>query len=210
MPAAATDLEIPSLLIALPQVLDPFFRKSVVLLIHHSEEGSLGLIVNRPTGIPVRDILEGMEIAWGGEAAAMTHFGGPVQPQLGTVLFGTLAEGTNGPSGNGGGTGEDGPSAASEIASGISLTQHVGDLGRLAASPPERFRLFLGYAGWGEGQLLEEILRNDWLTAPVAAELVFGADPEEAWNGALRSVGVDPATLPSWTVQAGDDGGDAN
>jgi len=210
MPAAATDLEIPSLLIALPQVLDPFFRKSLVLLIHHSEEGSLGLIVNRPTGIPVRDILEGMEIGWGGEAAAMTYFGGPVQPQLGTVLFSTVAEGTNGPAGNGGGAGEDGPTAASEIAAGISLTQHIGDLGRLAASPPERFRLLLGYAGWGEGQLLEEILRNDWLTAPVAAELVFAADPEEAWSGALRSVGVDPTTLPSWTVQAGGDGGDAN
>jgi len=208
MPAAATDLDVPSLLVALPQVQDPFFRKSVVLLIHHSEEGSLGLIVNRPTGISVRDILEGMEIEWAGEAAAMTHFGGPVQPQLGTVLFSTLAEGVDGPSGNGGGSGDGGPTAASEIASGISLTQHIGDLGRLAARPPERFRLLLGYAGWGEGQLVEEIVRNDWLTAPVAAEIVFAPDPEEAWAGAVRSVGVDPATLPSWTAAGGDD--DAN
>lgn len=208
MPAAAPDLQVPSLLIALPQVLDPFFRKSVVLLIHHSEEGSLGLIVNRPTGIPVRDILEGMEIEWGGAAAEMTHFGGPVQPQLGTVLFSPA--GLEARKGNGDGVGEDRPTAASDIAAGISLTQHIGDLGRLAASPPERFRLFLGYAGWGEGQLLEEILRNDWLTAPVTSDLVFSPDPEGAWDGALRSVGVDPGTLPSWTLQAGTDDGDAN
>jgi hypothetical protein len=69
-------------------------------------------------------------------------------------------------------------------------------------------RLFLGYAGWGEGQLLEEILRNDWLVAPVAADLVFAASPEQAWAEALRSLGVDPETLPSWTPTGGGD--DAN
>jgi len=207
--AAATDLETPVLLIAMPQVLDPFFFKSLVLLIHHTEEGSVGLIVNRPTGIQVHEILAGMEISWRGADGVVTWFGGPVQPQIGTVLFDpdAVAGGTgNGKSsGNGGGAGLE---AGTPVARGLALTQHVADLSFLAAGPPDRFRLFLGYAGWGAGQLMEEILRNDWLTAPVTADLVFADEGEAAWTGALASVGVDPASLPSWTDSGDDD--DAN
>ena len=61
----------------------------------------------------------------------------------------------------------------------------------------------LGYAGWGEEQLVQEILRNDWITAPVSAELIFSKEPSEVWPATLRSVGVDPATLPSWTDSNG-------
>lgn len=207
----SADLATPVLLIAMPQVQDPFFHKSVVLLLHHSEEGSVGLIVNRPTELAVREILAGMELEWHGEEGAPTWFGGPVQPQIGTVLFSSVGdpaagseETADGPSTGSG----HGIEAALVLTGGISVTQHVGDLGRLAGAPPERFRLLLGYAGWGEGQLLEEILRNDWLTAPVDADLVFAASPEEAWTGALRSVGVNPASLPSWTAAGGD--GNAN
>jgi putative transcriptional regulator len=201
-PNASSQLETPVLLIAMPQVQDSFFRKSVVLLIHHEEEGSVGLIVNRPTGIPTREILSNMEIPWQGGEAAMTHFGGPVQPQIGTVLFAPPETG-----GNGFATAPlPDLEAATPIAPGISLTQHIGDLGKLAAQPPERFRLLLGYAGWGEGQLIEEILRNDWLTAPVSVDLVFADDPEDAWTGALASVGVDASTLPSWTAGSGPEG----
>ncbi|HMB55325.1 MAG TPA: YqgE/AlgH family protein [Thermoanaerobaculia bacterium] len=203
-PTASSQLETPTLLIAMPQVQDSFFRKSVVLLIHHEDEGSVGLIVNRPTGIPTREILEGMEIPWQGGEAVMTHFGGPVQPQIGTVLFAAPEVGGNG---NGfAATPLPDLEAATPIAPGISLTQHIGDLGQLAAEPPERFRLLLGYAGWGEGQLIEEILRNDWLTAPVSVDLVFADDAEDAWTAALASVGVDAATLPSWTAGSGPEG----
>lgn len=201
-PHASSQLETPTLLIAMPQVVDRFFHKSVILLIHHEEEGSVGLIVNRPTGIPTREILAGMEIPWQGNESVMTHFGGPVQPQIGTVLFAPDVGGN----GNGFAAGEPELEAATPIAPGIALTQHIGDLGKLAAHPPARFRLLLGYAGWGEGQLIEEILRNDWLTAPVAIGLVFADDPEEAWTGALASVGVDAATLPSWTAGGGPEG----
>lgn len=209
MAADHPDLDAPVLLVALPQVVDPFFNKSLVLLIHHDDEGSLGLIVNRPTGISVGEILEGMEIPWSGESGALTHFGGPVQPQLGTVLF-APPEGGNGvlAGSNLGDGGPGGLQAASRVAPGVALTQHIADLGHLAAAPPPRFRLFLGYAGWGEGQLIEEILRNDWLVAPVDPDLVFSVSPEAAWAAALRSLGVDPETLPSWTFAGSDD--DAN
>jgi putative transcriptional regulator len=186
--APESDLIAPVLLVAMPQVHDPFFRRSVILLVQHEEEGSFGFIVNRTTGIRIDEILKGMEVAWQGLDEAVAHFGGPVQPQLGTVLFRPGAVETE---------------AATEVLPGICLTQHIGDLVRLAETPPDHFRLLLGYAGWGAGQLIEEILRNDWLTAPVASGLVFAVDPEQVWEDTLRSVGVDPAALPSWTPDQG-------
>ena len=188
MLSTASDLSSPVLLVAMPQVLDPFVHRSVVLLVRHEEEGSIGFIVNRPTDIRVREILKGMELEWQGRDEAVAHFGGPVQPQLGTVLFGTETA--------------DGPietEGMAEVLPGLGITQHVGDLSQLAAEPPDRFRLLLGYAGWGAGQLVEEILRNDWLTAPPSLDLIFAPDPSELWAAALRSVGVEPAALPSWT-----------
>jgi putative transcriptional regulator len=191
MSVSGSDLMTPVLLMAMPQVLDPFFHRSVVLLLHHEDEGSFGFIVNRPTGIKVAEILKGMDVGWEGGDEAVAYFGGPVQPQLGTVLFSPVLE-ENDP--------ED---TATEIAPGLALTQHIGDLSRLAEAPPDQFRLLLGYAGWGEGQLMEEILRNDWLTAPVSSDLIFAPDPERVWDAALRSVGIDPAALPSWIPGGG-------
>ncbi len=189
------ELETPVLLLAMPQVLDPFFHRSVVLLIQHSDEGSLGFIVNRPTEIPLTEILTGMEIAWQGDSSATAFFGGPVQSQLGTVMFGPGEVEL-----------EAAQDSTAEVVPGIRISQHLGDLGRLASRPPESFRLFLGYAGWGAGQLIEEIVRNDWLMAPARRELLFCDQPESAWETALASVGVDPATLPSWTAGGADNG----
>jgi len=186
MSAAGSDLNTPVLLMAMPQVLDPSFHRSVVLLLHHEDEGSFGFIVNRPTEIKVSEILKGMDIGWRGHEEAVAYLGGPVQQNLGTVLFAPLQ------------VGGDAEDTASEIVPGVALTQHIGDLSRLAEAPPDRFRLFLGYAGWGEGQLMEEILRNDWLTAPVSGDLIFAPDSEQVWDATLRSVGIDPAALPSW------------
>lgn len=197
------DLRTPVLLIAMPQIQDPFFHKSVVLLIQHGDEGSAGLIVNRPTGLQVSEVLSGMEMRWGGDETAVTWFGGPVAPQTGTVLYAP-----DDGSGDAAPAGDDGDGGTGTVVAGLALTQNVTVLNRLAPAPPARFRLLLGYAGWGEGQLMEEFLRNDWLTAPVDPDLVFAPRPEDAWTGALASVGVDPSHLPSWT--AANDEGSAN
>ncbi|MEO8502728.1 MAG: YqgE/AlgH family protein [Acidobacteriota bacterium] len=180
---SAADLKPPVLLLAMPQVVDPMFHKSVVLLLAHEDEGSFGFIVNRQTEVMVADVLKGLEIPWHGEASKRTFLGGPVQPQLGTVLFGGEASGT-------------------QVVPGISITQQLSDLTVLAGDPPPAFKLCLGYAGWGAGQLVSEILRNDWLTAPASPTLVFADAPERAWDAALHSVGIDPSTLPAWTSAA--------
>lgn len=180
----------------MPQVMDPFFHRSVILLMHQDdEEGSFGLIVNRRTAMKVSEILSGLEIPWNGSEGEAAFFGGPVQPQLGSVLFAP----------DEGGERSERLAAVTEVAPGLGVTHHVGDLRVLAEAPPEHLRLFLGYAGWGEGQLVEEILRDDWLLAPVAEDLLFAPDPEGVWERAVRSVGVDPATLPSWSAGGGGD-----
>jgi putative transcriptional regulator len=180
------------LLLAMPQVVDPFFRRSVVLLLAHEEGGSFGFIVNRETELKVADILRDLELAWEGPPETLARFGGPVQPQVGSVLFAADEELPDLPS-------------ASEVSPGIRVTQNLTELGRLAVRPPTRFCLLLGYAGWGPGQLVAEILRNDWLTAPVDPALVFAEAATDAWERGLRSVGVDPESLPAWT-EGGSDG----
>lgn len=193
---AGSDLRVPVLLLAMPQVLDPFFRRSVVLLLAHEEsEGSFGFVVNRATELKVADILRDLELEWAGDPAALAGFGGPVAPQVGSVLLQAGAD-------------EPLPEleGASEVAPGILLTQHLTELAAIARRPPARFRLLLGHAGWGAGQLVGEILRNDWLIAPVDPALVFGGDPDAVWEAGLRSVGADPAALPAWTApEAGDE-----
>jgi putative transcriptional regulator len=185
---APFQLEAPLLLVAMPQVLDPFFHRSVVLLVHHDAEGSLGFIINRTTAISVREILEGMDISWQGDRQTLAGFGGPVQPQVGTVLFAARKVQPH----------------SAQICPGVRLTQHMTDLCTLAADPPRDFRLLLGYAGWGAGQLEDELLRHDWITARAAPALVFTSDPEEIWERTLRSVGIDPAALPSWSPPVDD------
>lgn len=196
MTPPAESLEVPALLAATPQVQDPFFNHSVVLLLGHTEEGSFGFNVNRPTTVSVREILEGMEIPWGGDRDSLAYFGGPVQPQLGTVLY----EPGDDESSNG--------ETTVEVDSRLWMTQHIDDLTALARTPPESFRLYLGYAGWGAGQLVDEILRNDWIIGPVERRLVFAPDPEPVWELALEAAGVDPQALPTWTPPA--TGGAAN
>src|SRR5215203_5454482 len=95
MSVSGSDLITPVLLMAMPQVLDPFFHRSVVLLLHHEDEGSFGFILNRPTGIKVSEILKGMDVGWEGREGVVAYFGGPVQPQLGTVLFSPVLDETS-------------------------------------------------------------------------------------------------------------------
>ena len=200
----SSDLKTPLLLLAMPQVQDPFFQKSVVLLVHHeSEEGSLGFIVNRPLQLTIAEILEDLEIRWQGDPGARAFFGGPVSSEMGTLVYRENDEIEVTSSGEGeavAGDEDEGEERGSTVhAAGMAFSQSVSDLDLVADLQPEDYRLYFGYAGWGEGQLEEEILRNDWLIAPAREDLIFCADPDETWRHAVESVGVDPDHLPAWT-----------
>jgi putative transcriptional regulator len=187
-------LDTPLFLVAMPQVADPFFYRSVVLLLEHSEEGSFGLVVNRMTELPLSAILEELGLERQSQDDTFAFFGGPVHPSVGTALFRN-------------GTAEADPGQTLDVGDGVRLSQDIRVLRRIAETPTLRFRLVLGSAGWVSGQLESELRRNDWLIAPFDANLLFTTANQEMWERALEMIGVRPESLPAWT---GGDVGDAN
>ncbi len=166
----------------MPQLLDPNFKRSVVLLVHHDEEGTFGLVVNRDTDLPVSQLCETLEIAWRGLDDELLSWGGPVQPNTGWVLFDDAGEDV-----------ED----ASAVVPGLQVAGTLEALRSVAEAPPEHVRLLVGYAGWGPGQLEGELAQGAWLLAPAEARVVFDVDHEGMWEHVVRSLGIDPSTLVS-------------
>jgi putative transcriptional regulator len=171
----------PSLLVAMPQLLDPNFRRSVVLLIHHDADGTFGVVLNRTTEIRAAQLCESIEVDWNGDPDAEILWGGPVQPQTGWVLFDECQ----------GEPDED----VREVVPGVGFAGSLAVLRRMASEPPSRLRILLGYAGWGPGQLESELAQGAWLVAPADASVVFETDLDLMWAQVVRSLGIEPATL---------------
>jgi putative transcriptional regulator len=172
----------PALLVAMPQLLDPNFRRAVVLLVHHDAEGTFGVVLNRPTDITAERLCDSIDMEWSGDPTSEIHWGGPVQPQTGWVLFDEA--------------GESGwPEDVKRIAEGVSFAGSLEVLRRMVSNPPGQMLVLLGYAGWGPGQLETELAEGAWLLAPVDRSVVFDTDPEEMWVHVVRSLGIEPATL---------------
>ncbi|MCA9511771.1 MAG: YqgE/AlgH family protein [Myxococcota bacterium] len=172
-----------ALLVAMPQLQDPNFRRAVVQLIDHGDQGSFGLVLNREVDLTASDLCESLELDWQGEADVRVRWGGPVQGNTGWVLFGD----------------DVGLDVSSQVAQrvipGISFAGSLAVLEEVAQRPPDDVCLFLGYAGWGPGQLESEIAAGAWLLAPASADVVFAVEPEAMWSHVVRSLGIDPATL---------------
>lgn len=169
-----------SLLVAMPQLADPNFHRTVVQLVHHDEEGAFGLVINRRAGVAAGDLCDHLEIPWRGDRGAEVGAGGPVQPETGWVLFGDVA----------------GPVPDSHrVTEGVHFAGSLDGLRALGEAPPEQVRLFLGYAGWGGRQLEMELAQGAWLVVPSSAEVVFDGREEEVWGRVLHELGIDPASL---------------
>ncbi|WP_099825236.1 YqgE/AlgH family protein [Oceaniglobus indicus] len=174
---------IGKLLIAMPGMGDPRFERSVIYLCEHDATSSMGLIVNKPVSeLDFTTLLEQLQIEGGPRAADIgVYFGGPVEKARGFVLHSDdydSAEGTI------------------RINADFALTATTDILGALAqGTGPTRSLFALGYAGWGPGQLMDEIMGNGWLICAADPEIVFAPDAEGKWAAALGSMGVDPRTL---------------
>jgi putative transcriptional regulator len=170
-------------LVAMPGLEDPRFDRSVILVCAHSDEGAMGIIVNKPVEeLSFAGLLEHLNIprAPKGRDIAV-HFGGPVERGRGFVLHSRDYRGG---------------AATMKIEGGFGMTATLDVLEALARGEgPHRALLALGYSGWGPGQLEGEIARNDWLTAEADAALVFATDDGAKWQGALRSLGINPLSL---------------
>lgn len=175
----------PALLVAMPQLLDRNFHRSVVLLVEHNEERAVGFVVNKPTETRAAEAVV-LDPPANGDSGLCLWTGGPVEPHRGFLLLGRDP-----------GTDAD---ESEEVTTGFHLTASLDVLRRLIESSPasladERCRLLLGYAGWGPGQLDHELAQSAWLLAPISTELVFETHPDAMWERAIRSLGIDPLAL---------------
>lgn len=171
------------ILIAMPGMADPRFDRSVILICAHSDEGAMGLIINKPMeDLSFSTLLEqlGIPRALHGRDIRV-QFGGPVERGRGFVLHSPDWEASG---------------STLSVPGGYGMTATLDILQALAqGGGPDKALLALGYSGWGPGQLESEIARNDWLTCEASAGLVFAADDGGKWSAALRGMGIDPLTL---------------
>lgn len=173
----------PSLLVAMPDLADPNFRRAVVLLVHHDGDGTVGLVLNRPADVRAADLCETLEVDWRGDAERNVHWGGPVQPNTGWVVTGDDAL--------------DGVTGVTPVGEGIHFAGSLEALRTVAQGPPERLRIFLGYSGWGPGQLEGELAQGAWVVAPLSPAAVFDVPADDLWVHVWRLLGIDPATVVS-------------
>lgn len=165
----------------MPQLRDPNFRRSVVLVVHHDDEGTFGVVLNRATDISAVGLCASLDLDWCGEPEKSIGWGGPVQPQTGWLVFDTLP----------GYVSQD----VKQVDEGICFAGSLEVLRRVAGQPPDKLRMLLGYAGWGPGQIEMELAEGAWLVAPVSDEVVFEVDASVMWDHVLRTLGIEPATL---------------
>jgi putative transcriptional regulator len=156
-----------SLLIAGPQLLDPNFRRTVVLVADYGDEGAMGVILNRPSGMTVADAAPDLEPLVGADAPIFA--GGPVQPTSGVVLA-EVAE------------------ADEPVFGDVVLVPGLGELADVIDGAGS-VRVFAGYTGWGPGQLDDELARDDWIVEPAQPSDVFSEDPETLWVSVLERKG---------------------
>jgi putative transcriptional regulator len=172
----------PALLLSMPQLVDPNFSRTVVLLCKHSEDGAFGLVVNRPLMTTGRVVVN-LDPPVSTELELQVWVGGPVEPQRSWMLVGADVV-------------EESDVAAMPVADGLCLSTSPDLLRRLLQpDPPSRARLVVGYSGWAAGQLEAELEASAWLMSEVNGELIFNTPPEEMWEAAIRRLGADPASL---------------
>lgn len=170
---------------AAPSLACPFFNHTVVLLVDHREDGSLGFVVNRPSDLQLADILDqiGIDLAPHVQLDASVMLGGPVAPDTGWVLFDPSE-------------GELPDDGILQVHDQLAVSANPEMLERIARGEgPNDHVMVLGYAGWGPGQLDDEIREGSWIVVDLDPALVFGQPTDHRWSAALAKLGIDPARV---------------
>ena len=169
----------PSLLLSMPQMQDPNFARTVVLLCDFRPEGAFGLVINRPTEMAATEMVRLEPPVTRGNGLRL-FLGGPVQPERGWILL------------------PEPPEDADHrvIQPGLYLSSSPEVLRRvLETTPAPRARIVAGYAGWAPGQLDGELAQSAWLIGDVQLDLIFDVEPAVMWETAIRRLGADPSAL---------------
>ncbi|MCP1675135.1 putative transcriptional regulator [Natronocella acetinitrilica] len=171
-------------LIAMPSLEDPNFQRTVTYICEHNDNGALGIVINRPSEVTLGELLQHMDLnpIESGTAALPVYLGGPVQRERGFVLHSARL------------SWESSLQVSDDIA--ISTSRDI--LAAIAAGEgPEHYLVALGYAGWGGGQLEEEMAQNAWLSGPADPAIIFQRSNDERWQAAASLLGVDLRLLSS-------------
>ncbi len=166
------------MLIAMPGMADPNFVRSVTLLCQHTEEGAIGITINRKSGFSLGEIFSQLNISCENDeiCKAQVLEGGPVNTDRGFVLHSP----------------KEGFESSLEISSGIMVTTSCDVLAAIAKREgPDHYVVALGYAGWGDGQLEAEMRENAWLSVPVDRAIVFDLPLQDRWEQAVSTLGID-------------------
>ena len=168
---------------------DPRFERAVIAMCVHDEHGAVGIgIGHKRAGLGFRGLLKQLEIEPGTTAEQAVHHGGPVEPGRGFILHSTDWGG------------QDTIHVAGAAGPMFAMTGTIDVLKAIAAGRgPARWIAALGYAGWGEGQLDEEMTRHGWFAAEGSAAILFDTPTDERWAAAFQAEGVDPRLLASET-----------
>ena len=172
-------------LIAMPGMADETFAGSVVYLCEHTEKGALGLVINKPIDIKLKNLFEKVELSLDREELAEqpVFFGGPVQTERGFVLHEKLGD-------------DAGYNSTLSIPGGLAMTTSKDVLEALAdGAGPRKVLITLGYSGWQAGQLEDELGRNGWLTVDADPTVIFDTPIEQRYQRALSLLGFDPRML---------------
>jgi putative transcriptional regulator len=181
---SSLDQLAPGFLVAMPQLQDPNFMRTVVLLLKSTDAGAFGLVINREAEVGVDQLCEQQDIPYMGASERRVMIGGPVeQEQHLLVLHGEEALYP--------------PAAEQEmvITPEIKLVTALEGLRMLAGRTDARFRCYLGYAGWGPEQLQGELSQGAWVPLACDAQYLFDVPPDRVWSKALRRAGIDPISL---------------
>jgi putative transcriptional regulator len=169
-------------LIAMPNMVDPNFARSLTYVCEHNDQGALGVVVNRPIDMTLGALFEQIEIPlqdspW---AALPVYYGGPVQVDRGFVLHRPAGAWQS----------------SLAVSADVALTTSKDILEAVAAGHgPRQLLVSLGYAGWAPGQLEQELGQNAWLTVPADLDVIFQLPPERRLHAAMELLGVDPSRL---------------
>jgi putative transcriptional regulator len=180
------------LLLAMPGMADPRFERAVIALCVHDENGAIGVgIGHKRAGIRFRGLLQQLDIDPGKAPDTAVHHGGPVEPGRGFILHSTDWGG------------QDTLHVAGAEGELCAMTGTIDVLKAIAqGGGPSQWIAALGYAGWGEGQLEEEMTRHGWFAAAATPQILFDTPTDERWAAAFKQEGIDPRLLASETGAA--------
>lgn len=180
------DTLAPGLLVAAPNLQDAVFARTVILLAEANDGGAIGFVLNKPLEVTFADLSRELKVTVAeGQRDRNVLFGGPVSPERGWVLFA-------------GADSEDAPFAESSLPvfSGVRMSPTMEALhGLLSSDDSPAFRLVLGHAGWGPGQLQDELTSGSWIPLPVSPDLLFEIAPADLWDTAIGRLGITPGLL---------------